>query len=238
MRLAIAPLLHQKQPLVQLLFALVLAILQLPQRFNAVNHIRPCDILPWLSRWHLFAVHQVIQLLQISLKLGAEQVEGHKLVNNRRALFIEVIECAAQVQPHAIERRNGFGIYHIEDRINDLLHRAHVILDAGHSHIHNAFHLNLYPVKVRHALASLLLRRVFKFLETLLHRRLFHNRRVKGDVIIQIGSQDPLSHIGIQHKRLQVLRAFGDNHPRFRLFAFHLGDKRPGLGRVERQPKL
>ena len=124
-----------------------MAVFQLPQRFNAVDDIRPCDLLARLAWRHLFAIHQEIEFLQVGFKLRAEQVERHELLHYRRTLLIQVVEGTVQEQSHAVERRNALRIDHVENRVDDLRQWPHALLDTGHSHIHDAFYFHLYPVR-------------------------------------------------------------------------------------------
>ena len=68
--LLVAPLLDNQQILVERLILRLFIIFQLPQWAYCINHILPCHRVAFKAWNHLLVLHQIIELLEISFKLG------------------------------------------------------------------------------------------------------------------------------------------------------------------------
>ena len=68
--LLVAPFFDNQQILVESLIFRLLIIFQLSQWANCINHIFPCHRGVFKARSHLFVLHQIIELLEISFKFG------------------------------------------------------------------------------------------------------------------------------------------------------------------------
>ena len=117
-----------------------------------MDHILPCHWVSLVLRSHLFPLHQIIEFLQVGLKLGDKQIERHMLVHNRSLLNKEVGESAADEESHTVECFDRLFPQYKEHTVQYLLLRAHVWCHISESAFENVFDAAPDFVDIRHRL--------------------------------------------------------------------------------------
>ena len=100
----VTPLLYHQEVLIKRLIGWLIAVFQRPERTHGMDNILPCHRVSFVLRSNLFSLHQVIEFLQICLKLGDKQIECHMLVHDRSLFDKEIGKSSADEKSHTVQR--------------------------------------------------------------------------------------------------------------------------------------